>query len=80
LGAILALLARPLIQMAVSAFGQFLLDAMKTWMADRNAQALGRAEATRDAAVVAAKVEQEMAEVPEPDIAELLKRLRDGEA
>lgn len=45
MGAILALLARPLIEAAVSVFGQIILDFWKTWKAAQDARALGRAEA-----------------------------------
>lgn len=77
---ILALLARPLIQAAISAFGHVALDFMKAFMADRKAQALGRADAQREAAIAAAKAQMAIEDTPEPEDAELIKRLRNGAA
>lgn len=78
--AILLLLARPLIEAALSAFGHVLLDFFRTWKASQDAQALGRAEAVRDAAAEALKVERDMGAVALPERDELLKRLREGMA
>jgi hypothetical protein len=80
LGAILALLARPLIEAAVSAFGHVLMDFVRSWKASQDAQARGRAEAERDAAVAVARVEREMGGVDVPSLREMLNRLKDGSA
>lgn len=78
--AILLLLTRPLIEAALSAFGHVLLDFFRTWKASQDAQALGRAEAVRDATTEALKVERDMGAVALPERDELLKRLREGMA
>jgi hypothetical protein len=78
MGAILALLARPLIEAAVSVFGQMILQYLATWKASQDARARGRAEAEREAATAAAKVAAEMGEVAEPEIGDAIRRLRDG--
>lgn len=76
----LALLAKPLIDAFLSAFGHFVIDALRTWKASQDAQALGRAEAERDAAAVVIQVEREMGGVQLPERDELLKKLREGMA
>lgn len=67
-----------LTEAALSAFGRVLLDFFRTWKASQDAQALGRAEAERDATKVAAEVERDMGAVSLPERDDLLKRLRDG--
>lgn len=76
--ALILLLARPLVDAFLSAFGHFVMNALRTWKASEDAQALGRAEAVRDAAKVVADVEREMGAVELPERDELLKRLREG--
>lgn len=74
----LAILAKPIIEAFLSAFGHFVMDAIRTWKASHDAQALGRTEAERDAARVAAEVERDMGAVDLPERDELLRRLREG--
>ncbi|HTD75198.1 MAG TPA: hypothetical protein VK652_16845 [Steroidobacteraceae bacterium] len=78
--AILALLARPLIEAAVSAFGQVLLDLFQSWRDHEDAVALGRADAVQAAAVAIQAAEQRMANVPLLSEEEIMKLLREGKA
>jgi hypothetical protein len=78
--AILALLARPLIEAVVSAFGQVLLDLFASWRSHEDAKALGRAEAERAASVAAEQARQRMDAVPLLTEDEILKLLREGKA
>lgn len=78
--AILLFLARPLIDAALSAFGHVLLDFFRTWKASQDAQALGRAEAERDAAAKAAQIERDMSAVEMLEREDVLKWLREGKA
>jgi hypothetical protein len=75
---LLLLLGKPLIEAAISAFGRVLLDFFRTWKASEDAKALGRAEAHRDATVIAAEAEREMGAVDLPERDDLLKKLREG--
>jgi hypothetical protein len=79
-GAILTLLARPLIQAAVSAFGQVLLDLLQSWRAYESAKAEGRADADRAAAAAVEAARRRMDAATLPDKAEILRRLREGDA
>jgi hypothetical protein len=79
-GAILTLLARPLIQAAVSAFGQVLLELMQSYLAHQSARAEGRAAAERAAVLAAEDVRKRMDAAELPDKAEILRRLREGDA
>lgn len=74
----LAILAKPIIEAFLSAFGHFVIDALRTWKASHDAQALGRAEAERDASLALAEREREMNAVELPERDELLRRLREG--
>lgn len=67
-----------LIEAALSAFGNVLLDFFKTWKASEDARARGSAEAVRDAVLEALKVERDMGAVELPERDDLLKRLREG--
>jgi len=67
-----------LVEAALSAFGNVLLDFFKTWKASEDARARGRAETVQDAAVEALKVERDMGAVEMPERDDLLKRLREG--
>lgn len=67
-----------LLEAALSAFGNVLLDFFKTWKASDDARARGRAEAVQDAAVEALKVERDMGAVDLPERDDLLKRLQEG--
>jgi hypothetical protein len=80
MGALLALLARPLIDAAASAFGRVLLDFLKSWLDAHAMKQAGRAEAERDAAVAGAQIEHDMDAVEMPDLHELLRRLGEGTA
>lgn len=78
--AILLLLARPLIEAAVSAFGQVLIDLFASWRAHEDAIARGRAEAERAAIVAAEAVEDRMEQVMPLNDEEIIRRLREGKA
>lgn len=78
--AILLLLTRPLIDAALSAFGHVLMDFFRTWKASEDAQALGRAEAVRDASLALAEREREMNAVEMPERDDVLRKLREGKA
>jgi len=78
--AILALLARPLIEAAVSAFGQVLLDLFQSWRDHEDAVALGRADAVQEAAVATQAAADRMANVPLLSEEEIMKLLREGKA
>lgn len=77
---ILKLLARPLIEAAVSAFGQVLLDFFAAWRAREDAKALGRAEADRDAMLAAEAARSRMENVIVLSDEEMIRRLREGKA
>lgn len=77
---ILKLLAQPLIQAAVSAFGQVLLELLQSWRAHESAKAEGRAAAERAAVIAAEDARKRMDAADLPDKAEILRRLREGEA
>lgn len=77
---ILKLLARPLIEAAVSAFGQVLIDLFASWRAHEDAKAVGRAEAERAAVIAAAAAMERMEEVMVLSDEEVLRRLREGKA
>ncbi len=76
MSAILALLARPLIDAFLSAFGRVVLEYLRTWKASEDAKALGRAEAGREATETVLRVEREMNTVEQPSMGDLLKKLR----
>lgn len=78
--AALLLLARPLIEAAVSAFGQVLIDLLQSWRDHEDAVALGRAQAGQDAAIAADAARQRMDNVISLTDAEMLSRLRKGDA
>lgn len=78
--AILALLARPLIEAAVSAFGQVLIDFFAAWRAHEDAVARGRADAERAAAIAAEQAMARMEEVMVLSDEEIIRRLREGKA
>lgn len=78
--AILALLARPLIEAAVSAFGQVLIDLLQSWRAHEDAVAVGRADAERAALIAAQAADARMEAVMPLSDAEIAKRLREGKA
>jgi hypothetical protein len=78
--AILLMLARPLIEAAVTAFGRVILDFLKAWQANADAKALGRAQAINQASEKALHVEREMGAIDLPEQDELLRRLREGTA
>lgn len=80
MSAILALLMRPLIEAAVSAFGQVLLDFFNTWRSREDAKALGHAEAVQAAAIAAEQAADRMEAVMPLSDEEILKRLREGRA
>lgn len=80
MGAILSLLMRPLIEAAVSAFGQILLDFFNTWRSREDAIALGHAEAVQAAAVAADAARTRMDEVMPLSDDEVIKRLMEGKA
>lgn len=80
MGAILALLAKPLIQAAISAFGQVLIDLLQSYRAHESAKAEGRAAAERAAIIAAEDARRRMDAAELPDKAEILKRLREGDA
>lgn len=73
-----------ILKLIAAAFFRELLSAVAGYFTARQAteQAvkLGRAEATRDAAMEAAERAEAMNGVPLPDDAEVLRRLRDGSA
>ena len=77
---ILALLARPLIEAVVSAFGQVILDFFAAWRSHEDAKALGRAEAERAASVAAQAAMDRMEGVMVLSDEEILRRLREGKA
>lgn len=77
---ILKLLARPLIEAAVSAFGQVLLDFFAAWRAREDAKALGRADAERDAMLAAEAARGRMEGVMELSEDDVVRRLREGKA
>ena len=78
--AILALLARPLIEAAVSAFGQVLIDFFSAWRAHEDAVAVGRAESERAAVIAAEQAMNRMEEVMVLSDEEIIRRLREGKA
>lgn len=78
--AILLLLARPLIEAAVSAFGQVLIDLFASWRTREDAVARGRAEAERAAIIAAEAARDRMDLVPPLTDEEILRRLRGGMA
>jgi len=78
--AILALLARPLLEAVVSAFGQVISDLLASWRAHDDAVARGRAEVERDAAKRVAEVIAAMGDVSDLSDDEILQRLREGKA
>lgn len=80
MGAILALLAKPLIQAAISAFGQVLIDMLTSWRAHESAKAEGRAAAERAAVIAAEDARRRMDAAELPDKAEILRRLREDDA
>jgi inorganic triphosphatase YgiF len=80
MSAILALLARPFVQMAVSAFGQVLLDLLSGWRSHEDAIARGRADAERAALIAIEAARSRMEGVGELSDDEMLKRLREGKA
>lgn len=80
MGAILALLARPLLDALLSAFGQVLIDLLASWRSHEDAVARGRAEAERAALIVAQAAEDRMAKVMVLSDEEMLRRLREGKA
>lgn len=77
---ILKLLARPLIEAAVSAFGQVVLDFFAARRAHEDAKAVGRAEAERAASVAAEQARERMDAAPLLTEEEILKLLREGKA
>jgi len=80
MGAILALLARPLLDALLSAFGQVVLDLFASWRSHEDAKLAGRAEAERAASVAAEAARAHMDEVAALSDDEMLKRLREGRA
>jgi hypothetical protein len=80
MSAILALLMRPLIEAAVSAFGQVLLDFFNTWRSREDAIALGHAEAVQSATLAAEKARDRMEDVMPMSDEEILRRLMEGKA
>lgn len=80
MNSVIAVLARPLIEAALSAFGHIIMDFFKTWQANADAKALGRAEAVIEASEVAFEIERQMGSVALPERDELLERLRRGDA
>lgn len=80
MSAILALLARSLIEAAVSAFGQVIIDLLASWRSHEDAVARGRADAERAALIAAEQARNRMEAVPLPTEEEVLKRLREGKA
>lgn len=77
---ILKLLAQPLIEAAVSAFGQVIIDFFASWRAHEDAKAAGRAEAERAAVIAAEAVEDRMEQVMPLSDDEIIRRLREGKA
>jgi hypothetical protein len=77
---ILKLLARPLIEAAVSAFGQVIIDFFASWRAHEDAKAVGRAEAERAAIIAADAAEDRMEKVMPLSDEEIIRRLREGKA
>lgn len=78
--AILALLARPLIEAAVSAFGQVLIDLFQSWQSNQDAKALGQLRAEQAAATAAEAARVRMDNVIPLSDAEMLSHLRKGDA
>lgn len=78
--AILALLARSLIEAAVSAFGQVIIDLFGAWRAHDDAVARGRADAERRALIAVEQARDRMDSVPMLSEDEIIKRLREGKA
>ena len=78
--AILLLLARPLIEAAVAAFGKAILDLLVAWQSHQDAVAVGRAEAERAALIAGEQAENRMEQVMALSDAEILQRLREGKA
>lgn len=78
--AILALLMRPLIEAAVSAFGHAIMDMIATWRAHEDAKALGHAEAVQAATAVAVAARTRMEDVMPLSDDEILRRLMEGKA
>lgn len=78
--AILSLLAKPLLEAFLNAFGRALLDLFQGWRAEQLAREAGRASAVIAAHEQALTAEKRMSEVQVMDEDELLKRLRGGEA
>lgn len=77
---ILKLLAQPLIEAAVSAFGQVLLDLFASWRAHEDAIARGRADAERAAVIAAEAAQDRMEQVMPLSDEEIIRRLREGKA
>lgn len=77
---ILLMLARPLIEAAMAAFGQFLLDLLAARQSHEDAIARGRAEAERAALAAAEAARLRMEGVPTLTDEEVLRRLREGKA
>jgi hypothetical protein len=80
MGAILTLLMRPLIEAAVSAFGQVVMDLINAYLARQDAKALGHAEAVQAATAAAEAARDRMEAVMPLSDEEILKRLREGQA
>ncbi len=80
MGAILALLARPLLDALLSAFGQVIIDLFASWRSHEDAVARGRADAERAAMLAAEAALSRMEGVPSLSDDEVLKRLREGKA
>lgn len=80
MSAILALLMRPLIEAAVSAFGHAIMDMLAAWRSHEDAKALGHAEATQAATLAAEKARDRMEDVMPMSDEEILRRLMEGKA
>ncbi len=78
--ALLALLAKPLIDAALSAFGRVIMDMIKAWQVEHAAREAGRASAVIAAHEQALAAERRMSEVQVLTEDELLRRLREGDA
>jgi hypothetical protein len=78
--AILALLARPFLDALLSAFGQFIIDALGAWRAHDDAVARGRADAERATLIAAEAARQRMEGVGHLTDAEVMQRLSEGKA
>ena len=80
MSSVFLLLARPLLDALLSAFGRTLLDMLGTWQARSDAMALGRATANSDVAKRTAEAIAAMGDVSELSDDEMLERLREGKA